>query len=148
MTLFFLNKRKNKGFLVLTLVLIVCSTILIITTGLFLRSISQTKGGSDSENSLKALGAANACGEYALRQMIASSTDATTTESNWNYYGDIPLLVGAETCYIYPIVASGTDKIIKASSTVSTFTKKILIDVATNSPSMVVSSWKTVADFQ
>lgn len=149
MALIFFNKRKKSGFLVLTLVLIVCTTVLIVTTGLLLRSISQTRSGADSEKSLKALSTVNACGEYALRQMIASSTNATTTAMNWEFGSTtgMELNVGSETCYIYPIVASGTDRIIKASSTVSSFTRKILIEVATNSPSMVVSSWQTVADF-
>jgi hypothetical protein len=57
------------------------------------------------------------------------------------------LSVGDETCYIYPVVASGTDRLIRASSTVSGFTRKILIDVATNTPKVVVSSWEEVADF-
>ena len=149
MILIFSNKRKQDGFLVLTLVLLVCATLIIITTGLLLRSISQTNGGLDSENSLKALSTVNSCGEYALSQMTASSTDATTTASRWGFASTtgMALNIGSEICYIYPIIASGTDKIIKASSTVSSFTRKILIDVATNSPAIIVSSWKSVADF-
>ncbi len=143
------NKKNSGGFLVLTMVLLVCATVLAITTGILLRSVSQVNESADTENSLKAWGVVNACGEYALFQMMASSTDATTTANNWGFGSTtgLSLPVGDQTCYIYPVVASGTDKLIKASSTVSSFTRKILIDVSTNTPTTTVSSWKTVADF-
>lgn len=143
--------KKKDGFLVLTMVLLVSITILAVLTGILLRSISDVSQTADSENALKAWSAVNACGEYALEQMIASSTSSTTTATNWNYAGDItlslPLPDGAETCYIYPVVASGTAKLIRASSTISRFTRKILIEVATNTPTTTVSSWSVVADF-
>lgn len=132
----------------MTMVLIVCSTILIVVTGSFLRSLSQGSQTSDSEKSLKAVAVVDACGEYALAQMVASSS-ATTTATNWNYSGNVPLSVGSESCYIYSIgagVASGS-KLIKASSTVSGFTKKVSIEVATNSPQIILNYWEYVADF-
>jgi len=138
MNFFSKNKKSNqRGFLVLTMVLLVCATVLIIATGSLLRSISQTNESADSENSLKAWSAVNACGEYALGYLA----------SMWNYAGGEPLSVGSSTCYIYPIIASGTSELIRASSTVSGFTKKILIEVATNTPSIVINSWTGVADF-
>jgi hypothetical protein len=142
--------NKQKGFLALTMILLVCATVLIIVTSILLRSIGQSRETNDSEKSLKAWSAVNACGEYALGQMVAS-TSATTTAENWNYAGsqslNIPLSDGGETCYIYPVVASGTTKIIKASSTVSLFTRKIVIEVATNTPTTTINYWNIVADF-
>jgi len=139
----FFGKNKKKGFIVLTATLIVCATILIITTGVFLRSIGDLKGVNDSEASLKAWSAVNACGEYALLQM------STTTEGlpGWEYTGDYSLPVGAETCYIYPIENVDSAKLIKASSTISKFTRKVEIEIATNTPSLEISSWEIVADF-
>ena len=131
------NNKNGKGFLTLTIVILVCSVVLIIATGSLLRSISQAGESADSENSLKAWGAVNACGEYALANLAPV----------WTYSGGESLSVGSSTCYIYPIVASGTSKLIKASSTVSGFTKKILIEVATNTPSVLINSWSEVADF-
>ncbi len=139
--------------MVLTLILIVCTTILIITTGSFLRSLSLGRQIADSENSLKAWSIVNACGEYVLNQMVAS-TSATTTAINWNYGSTTGMLlegVGGteETCYIYPVEDTGAagHKLIKASSTVSGFNRKILIEVATNTPEISVHSWEYVADF-
>jgi hypothetical protein len=142
-------KNKKKGFLVLTMVLLVSATVLIITSGIFLRSIWDINSTQDSELALKAWSAVNACGEYALGQMVASSTSATTTAENWDFASTtgVSLDVGTETCYIYPVTASGTAKLIKASSTVSLFTRKILIQVATNTPTTTVSLWNAVADF-
>ena len=137
---FLLFKRKKSGFLVLTMVLLVSATVLIIITGILLRSISQINESADSEASLKAWSTVNACGEYAVGQI-------SSTTVGWSYAGSESLAVGSQTCYIYPVTLSGVDKIITASSTVSGFTRKILIDVATNTPNMVISSWGYVADF-
>jgi hypothetical protein len=144
------KNNKNRGFMVLTMILLVCATVLIIVTSILLRSVGQINETISSEKSIKAWGAVNACGEYALGKMIAS-TSATTTASNWSYAGNenlnIPLSNGEETCYIYPVIASGTTKIIRASSTVSSFTRKIVIEVATNTPTTTINHWNIVADF-
>jgi len=138
-------KPQNKGFFVLTMTLLVLVTVLTIATGILLRSIGELKQTQDSENALKAWSTVNACGEYALGQLA-------TTEGGlpgWDYAGGEPgpLLSDGNSCYIYPVVASGTSKIIMASSTVSEFTRKVLIEVATNTPKLVVNSWRYVADF-
>lgn len=132
--------------MVLTMVLIVSTTVLAVVTGMMLRSIGEVNQSSDSEKSLKAWAAANACGEYALLQ-LSSTTDTT----GWGYAGEELLTVGdvteAKTCYINEVTVSGTAKLIQASSTVSSFTRKVEITVATNTPTTTVSSWNIVADF-
>ena len=136
-------KNQKGGFLVLTMVLIVSAVVLTVSTGIFLRSISELTESGDSEMSLRAWAAVNACGETAVMGLAS-----TTLGNGWSTYtGDVELPVGDETCYIYIIETSGTDKIIKASSTVSSFTRKIQVTVATNTPSLVVSAWEEVADF-
>jgi type II secretory pathway component PulK len=150
-TFFKKNTNNKKGFLVLTMVLLVCAAVLIIVTGALLRSISQVQGSADSENSLKAWSAVNACGEYALLQMIASTTSTTTTAANWAYSGGEPLENvggGEETCYINTVTNDDTAKVVTASSTVSGFTRKIRLEVATNTPNIVINSWEYVADFE
>ncbi len=143
-------KNKKRGFIVLTMVLLVSAVVLTITTGIMLRSIGKINESADSENSLKAWSTVNACAEYALGQMIASTTSTTTTAENWGFASTTgqELSVGDEICYIYPVTDSGTAKLIKASSTVSQFTKKIEIEVATNTPSISINYWEEVADFE
>ncbi len=140
----FLNKKKQGGFLVVTLVLLVSASVLIIVTSILLSSVSGTKDNLDSEMATKAWSTVNACGEHALLQISANEGF-----SGWSYGSSSgeSLLVDGETCYIYT-VEDGTDgsKLIKASSTVSGFTRKILIEVATNTPNVVINSWQVVAD--
>lgn len=136
-------KKANGGFMVLTIVLLVSATVLSIATGIFFRSIGQITESGDSEAALKTWSVVNSCGEYALREM-----SSTTDTIGWSYSGNETLNVGSSTCYIYPVEITGSStKIVKASSTISSFTKKIQIEVSTNTPSVVVTSWKEKADF-
>jgi hypothetical protein len=142
-----ISKRKtnNQGFFTLTMVLLVSVAVLAVVTGMILRSITAINQSVDSEMSLKAWSTVNACGEHALLQMSTTSDGMP----GWSYASTTgeSLSVGSSTCYIYPVETSGTDKLIRASSTVSGYTKKIVIDVATNTPSLLVNSWEEVADF-
>jgi hypothetical protein len=135
-------KKRKGGFLVLTMVLLVCTSVLAVVTGILLRSIGEINMSGDSENSLKASNVVNACAEHALLHL------STTTDGllGWNYLGDEELSVGDEKCYIYTLIGS-TSKTINASSTVDQFTKKVTLVVATNTPNVKVTYWEEVADF-
>lgn len=137
--------NNKKGFFVLTTVILLSATVLITVVGITLNSIDNINNSADSEKALKAWSTVTACAEYALMEL------STTTGGlqGWEYASTTgqALLVGSSTCYIYPIIASGTDRIIRASSTVSEFTRKILVDVATNTPSILINSWEEVVDF-
>lgn len=136
-------RNRQQGFLVLTSVLLVCATVLAVASGIFLRSIGQMNQTGDSESSFKAWSTVNACGEYALGRLASIANG----QPGWAYTGNESLTVETGTCYIYGVETINTSKLIKASSTVSNFTKKILIEVATNTPAVVISSWAEVADF-
>lgn len=130
----------KKGFVALALVLMVNAITLAVATGVFLRSISTSNSNFYEQKSIIAWATVSACGEYAVMKL-------STTTSGWSYAGGESLSLGGETCYIYPTATSGTSRIIKASSTVSDFTRKILIEVATNTPAILINSWTEVADF-
>ncbi|MFA7252485.1 MAG: hypothetical protein WC027_01375 [Candidatus Paceibacterota bacterium] len=140
------NKKNNRGFLVLTMVLLVSAVVLAVGAGIMLRSIGEVTETSDSEMALKAWSTVNACGEIAVLELSTT----TNSREGWSYGGDVEIDVGNDNnpCYIYPIETSGSAKIIKASSTVSDFTRKLLIEVATNTPSVIINSWELVADFE
>jgi hypothetical protein len=113
------------------------------------------------ENSVKAWGSVNACAEYALLQLSTTSSGL----AGWNYAsttGELKTDIdgSGNSCYIYkiePFFATSTDclnplkRCIRASSTVPSvgpgFTRKLLIEVATNTPIVTVDSWSEVADF-
>jgi hypothetical protein len=145
MVLIYSNKRKNGGFLVLTMVLLVCAVVLIVATGVLFRSIGEVNQSAETERSLEAWSTVNACAEYALAKISKEEVGS----SGWNYTGGEPLEIEGNICYIYPIVNNDNDgsKTIKASSTVSGFTKKISVEVATNTPKVKITSWTEVADF-
>ena len=133
----FAKVQRSKGFIVLTMVLLVSAVVLAVATGLLLRSISQANESGDSEKSLKAWAGVNACGEYAMGKLGVSNS----------YAGDETFQFGNETeiCYIYPVEEDESGvRLVKASSTVSGFTKKVLIQVNANRS---VAFWKEVADF-
>lgn len=133
-------KNKERGFVALAFILMVNAITIAVSAGIFLRSISVSNNSFYEYKSAIAESIVFACGEY-------STMKFSTTSSGWLYGGDETFLLGDNSCYIYPIVASGTSKLIKATSTVSGFTRKILIEVATNTPSILVNSWTEVADF-
>lgn len=140
------QNKKEGGFLVLTMVLLVSAVVLAVGAGIMLRSIGEITETSDSEMALKAWSTVNACGEYAVLEL-----STTTSHDGWAYGGAEEVLVGDDNnpCYIYPIEDGGSGaKLIKASSTVSNFTRKLLIEVATNTPSVIINSWELVADFE
>ena len=91
--------------------------------------------------SARAWAAANGCVEYALGQFSIASTSWST------YTGDNALSIGGNSCYVYTITATGTSMLIRASSTVATYTRKLQVIVATNTPQSVLSSWQEVGDF-
>ena len=142
-----LNKKNNRGFLVLTMVLLVSAVVLAVGAGIMLRSIGEVNETSDSEMALKAWSTVNACGEIAVLELSTTTND----RAGWTYDGGEEVLVGADNnpCYIYAIGDGvGGTKLIQASSTVSNFTRKVLIEVATNTPSVIINSWELVADFE
>jgi hypothetical protein len=145
-----MNKKQNKqkGFLVLTMVLIVSAVVLAITTGVFLRSVGETKKISELEQSMKALYLANGCADYAVSK-IASSTE--NGGNGWDVYlGDETLNIDDGTCDIYSLDEDpelAGSKWIKTESTVSGFIKRISVVVATNTPNLDIVEWEQVADF-
>ncbi len=148
-----MNKiNKQKGFLVLTMVLLVSAVVLIIATGAFLRSIGQTKQTLELEQSMKALYLANGCADYAVSK-IASSTE--NGGNGWSYPGDETLDIGDDSCEILPLVDITEEidpdlvgfKWIQTESTVSGFVKRISVTVATNTPTLEIVGWEQVANF-
>ncbi len=142
-------KNKKRGFLVLTMVLIVSTVVLLISAGVFLRSIGQTKNIIEIEQSVKALYLANGCADYAVSK-IASSTE--NGGNGWSIYlGDETLTIGDDTCYIHSLIENPDlpgSKLIQTEGTISGFIKRVSITVATNTPNLEIVSWEQVASFE
>jgi hypothetical protein len=142
--------KHQKGFIALITILSASAVALLISSTILLRSITEATYSINEESSAKAWATVNACGEYALIH-LASSTITDIEGGGWDYEGDYTLDVGDYSCYIDSVgnrnTGTTTPRIIKASSAVNSFVRKIMITAETNDPTVVVSSWEEVADF-
>lgn len=128
----------RKGFIALTSILIIGVLILAISTGLSLRSISETKMSLGEQESHRALALANLCAEVAVMKL----------ESVLNYSGNETVPISGETCDIINVEGLGnSNRIVKTQSTVFGFTKKVKVVVSQISPVMQITSWEEVGDF-
>ena len=128
-------------------ILIITTVSIIIGTTVVLKSVSHATISLSEIYSTKAWAAANGCVEYVLGQYSVASTSwdfATTT----GYKGDETRTIGDVSCYISPIVATGSDaRLVKVYSAVSSYARRLQVVVATNTPQSVISSWQEVGDF-
>jgi hypothetical protein len=144
--------KTNEGFIALITILVITAVSLIIATSIIFKSISQGNITLAEMYSTQAMVAANGCMEHALGELGANGTTSWSLSLGVGYTGAEQRTIGSNTCYIYPLAAttSGvyTDyRLVKASSTVSGYTRKIQAVVATNTPTISVSSWQDVGDF-
>lgn len=135
-----ITERSERGFIALITVLTISAIALLVSAGILLQSISESATSSAEGEAGRAWAAANGCAEYALAQ-LSTTTDARPGWAD----GTGTQMVGSYTCW-YAISASNTSKLIQASSSVATFTRKIQVLVATNTP-MTITSWQEVGDF-
>ena len=131
----------KKGFIALISVLIITAVSIIIGTTVVLKSISHASESLSELYSAQAWSSASGCVEYALGQISVSSTTFST------YTGSTTMSVGSIPCQIMPIVTSGTSIVVKASSTVASYSRRLQVTVATNTPQSVISSWQELGDF-
>lgn len=130
--------KNQEGFIALISVLIIGAIVLAISIGLSLRSIGETNMSLAEQESHKALALANLCAEQALMKL----------ESTLNYAGNETVPVDEEFCDILAISGSGNfNRTIQTQSTVSNYTKKVLVVVSQISPAMQITSWEEVSDF-
>lgn len=146
------NFKKNQpGFIALITILLVSAVALVISSSILLKSITESTISTDEESVNKAQATVDACGEYALINLaLASTTGYLSSSHGWKYTGGEPVFVNGNLCYINTIdISAGTSspRTVHASSTVNNFTRKISIIVATNTPTISVTSWSSVADF-
>lgn len=150
--------NDDRGFVALITILIVTSIALILGTTIILKSITQGTNSLADEQAAQAWAAANACAEYALARISTNGTSTWDIVSGYRGNESLPngsiANIGLTpsgsnvSCSIATIEAGTNDsRIIKATSTVGDFTRKIRISAATNTPSLVISSWSEVGDF-
>ena len=145
--------NKNKGFIALIFVLAVSAVALLVSAGILLQSITQSVISSSEEMAQKAWASVNGCAEKAVWNI------STTTGTAQGWSGDYttdghPFTIGGSDCYVYPATSTSTpvadSRLINASSTVSEFTRKIQVIIASSTSTSTppsIYSWQEVGDF-
>jgi len=128
---------KQKGVLTLMSVLIMGAVGLTVGVSLILLGLADSRTNFALEQSNQAKALANACTEEALQQ-IRDSAPFTGTSS---------LILGYGTCSYAVTNTGGTSRKITASGTVGTVIRKNQITISAINPSILISSWQEVADF-
>lgn len=133
------NLRHNhSGAVVLVSVLFIGAIGAAIATTLLLLGLNSSRLSFSLEQSHQAQGLATACAESALQAIWANeSTTGTQT-----------LTLGSGTCTYTITNLGGEQRKITASGTVQTVTRKVQLSISALNPTITVSSWQEIADFQ
>jgi len=131
------NGSRQEGFIALVSVLIIGALVLMLSLGASMRGVGDIGMSIAQQHSARALSLANTCAETALMKL----------KNTLRYQGNESILIGGESCMIYPILGAGNlNRTVKTSSTVSGYTKKVLVTVSRISPEMHIALWREVPD--
>lgn len=126
------------GYIALISVLILSAIALAVGIGLATHAVSQDQMDVSRDASIRAYAAATACAEHALIALKGSLL----------YTGNQTLVYSGDSCTILTVGGAGNlARTVKATSTVSGATRKILIQVEQVNPRMIISSWTDVVNF-
>ncbi len=129
---------KNQSFVTLLSVLISMAIGISIAVSGMLLGVGFSRNALVIEQSNQAKALANACSEKALESL----------RENLNYAGSETVNLGQGYCHIFAVLGSGnTNRIVEASGTVNSITRKVQVDIAVVSPQIQLTDWQEVADF-
>jgi len=132
-----LDIKKEKGALTLMSVLIAGAIGLTVGVSLLLLGLANSRTIFALEQSNQAKALVNACAEEALQQINDSTPYAGT--------GSISL--GQGLCSYTVTNTGGVTRKITSSGTVGTIVRKVQITISAINPSIIISSWQEIADF-
>jgi hypothetical protein len=128
--------NKEKGFVALISVILICASLLLIATTLSYTGFYARANGLDSEYKERSSAFAEACGDQTLLSLTNDSAytgNATTT------------INGVDKCYTYPVTTSGALKTFETRGIYQNHYTylKIIFDTSTQS----VQSWEELPKF-
>jgi hypothetical protein len=130
---------KYKGYMAITTAIILAVVMMLVGISLSFSAFFSRTNGVSHTNKKKTLFAAHGCIEYGLLQLSLDNTypgNETITLPNEN----APL-----TCTLLPIASSGSNKVVKTTSTVSNITTNLVLIV--NAPTLTRVSLQEVKSF-
>lgn len=128
----------TRGFIALTSVLVLSAVFLSVTITLATRAISGSQITTAYYDRDRAQYLADACIELALIELIET----------FGYEGGDTMVVGDGSCDVVSIGGSGVDdRTIHVESTVGAHTFRVVVDVASISPTVTITSYEHVVAF-
>ncbi len=132
------TKRSSaRGYIALLSVIVLGVIGTSVMLSIILSGISASKTDIALEQGSEARTMASSCSEEALQKVL--ETGATSTQGN--------LTIGSSTCSYTITSQNGQNITINASGTMGTITSKVIVIIATTTPSIILSSWQEVGDF-
>lgn len=129
--------KLNKGFILLTTVLIIGAIGVSVAVSLVLLGLSSSRTSFSFEQSNQAQALATACMEEALQQI----RDSTPFE------GSDDISLGQGECSYTVVNEGGQERTITAFGEVGTIVRKVKVTLDTINPAINITSWQEVADF-
>ena len=125
---------QKKGIIALITILVAGAIILTTGLGMTIRSIIESDTTLDEEMSHQSLVMATNCMEQALLSLADNSA----------YTGNETIPIGTNTCAIATITANGDTRIVKTSSTVGGYVRRLSVTVSNVNPPLQINSWQEV----
>lgn len=130
--------NHNRGFVALVSVLVIGAVGVALATGLLWGGVGVLRTALTVEQSAQARAFANACVEYALKELRDSTS----------YAGGETLTFSEGSCDIETIGGSGnTNRTVQATGTAGSVVRRVEVEVAEVAPRMTLTSWQEVAAF-
>lgn len=126
-----------KGYIALTSIIIIMAVIALIAISAGLLAISESNMGLTKDLSAKAYYLADACIEEALQEINDSIP----------FIGTGGLTIGSGSCSFTVTSTGGQTRLIDASGTVGSITRKVEVEIDAITPNINITMWQEVADF-
>ncbi len=132
-----LNNKKEKGFIVLTAVILVSALIVLFTVGILSTSVGELEKSTSKIRTEEAFFLANLCLEKAINELRKDPV---------NYIGNEgPIEIGEGYCNILEIEGDwGSGKIIKTEGVILDYTRNIKVEISSAAPQIIITNWQEV----
>lgn len=133
-----MNKKQQKGYVLLLSVLVIGAIVTATTTSILLLGLGSDRSSFAHEQSEKARELANSCAREAVEQLSRDNTYAAGVS--------IPFSDGS--CTINAISGTGdTNRTVQASGLVGSVIRKVQVEISDLAAPVDIISWQDVADF-
>lgn len=129
------NKNSN-GYVLLISVLVIGAVGIAVSTSLILLGLGASRTSSSLEAAQKAKALANSCAEEGLKEI----------QNNTSYTGNGTVVDGANSCSFVVTDTGGQTRLVVATATVRSVTRRVNVVVSAVTPRVSVASWQEVAN--